>query len=93
MPVPVAEEGSEQLEELLPLLGRELKRRGAVAVHGDRHTDFAAAVCAAYLHAARGEDPAAALSAAAAAGLTVTRAACALVGVELEEVEAMQAAA
>jgi protein tyrosine phosphatase (PTP) superfamily phosphohydrolase (DUF442 family) len=93
VPVPVAEEGTEQLEELLPLLRRELGRRGAVAVHGDRHTDFAAALCAAYLHHARGEDPAAALAAAEAAGLTITRAACALVGVESEEVEALRAAA
>jgi hypothetical protein len=93
VPVPVAEEGVEALEELLPLLRRELRRRGGVAVHGDRHTDFAAAVCAAHLYDARGEDPAAALAAAERAGLTVTRAACTLVGVECEEVDAMRAAA
>jgi hypothetical protein len=89
VPVPSAAEGAEQLEELLPLLRRDLRRRGAVAIHGDRHTDFAAAVCAAHLHAERGEDPAEALVAAERAGLTVTPAACALVGVEPEEVEAL----
>ena len=33
-----AEDGAAALEELLPLLRRELRRRGAVAVHGDRCT-------------------------------------------------------
>ena len=45
--------GCRGLEQLLPLLRRELKRRGAVAVHGNRHTDFVAAVCAAHLHETR----------------------------------------
>jgi len=89
VPVPRAAAGADQLEELLPLLRRDLRRRGAVAIHGDRHTDFVAAVCAAHLHAERGADPAAALVAAERAGLTVTAAACALVGVEPEEVEAL----
>jgi hypothetical protein len=93
VPVPSAEEGADQLEELLPLLQHELRRRGAVAIHGDRHTDFVAAVCAAHLHAERGADPAAALVAAERAGLTITPAACALVGVEPGEVEALRRAA
>ena len=93
VPVPSAEEGAEQLEELLPLLVQELKPRGAVAIHGDRHTDFVAAVCAAHLHAERGADPVAALAAAERAGLTVTPAACALVGVEPSEVVALRRAA
>src|SRR5918996_5101950 len=38
VPVPNAEEGAEQLEELLPFLEDELRRRGAVAIHGDRYT-------------------------------------------------------
>ena len=38
---------------------------GAVAVHGNRHTDFVAAVCAAHLHEHRGIDPAASLAEAA----------------------------
>ncbi len=44
-------------EELLGFLRRELRKRGAVAVHGNRHTDFVAALCAAHLHEARGVDP------------------------------------
>ena len=89
VPVPSAAEGAVQLEELLPLLKRDLRRRGAVAIHGDRHTDFVAAVCAAHLHLERGADTAAALAAAERAGLMVTPAACALVGVEPEEVAAL----
>ena len=81
--------GRTALEELLPLLRRELRRRGAVAVHGNRHTDFVAALCAAHLHEARGVDPAEALARAAAAGLMVTGYACALLGVELAEVDAL----
>src|SRR5688500_7678966 len=88
VPVPSAEERAEQLEELLPLLAQELQRPGAVAIHGDRHTDFVAAVCAAHLHAERGADPLAALAAAERAGLTVTPAACALVGVDAGDVAA-----
>src|SRR5215210_6056761 len=61
VPVPSAAEASETLEELLRLLKRELRGRGAVAIHGNRHTDFVAAVCAAHLHDAKGVDPADAL--------------------------------
>jgi hypothetical protein len=87
VPVESAGRGAEALEELLPLLRRELRRRGAVAVHGDRHTDFVAAVCAAHLHEARGVDPADALARAAQAGLTVNGYTCALLGVEPAEVD------
>jgi hypothetical protein len=93
VPVPSAEDGAEQLEELLPLLEHELRSRGAVALHGDRYTDFAAAVCAAHLHSARGADPVAALAAAESAGLTITPAACALVGVDMGEVAELSRAA
>ena len=89
VPVESAQRGAEPLEELLPLLQRELRRRGAVAVHGDRHTDFVAAVCAAHLHEVRGVEPAEALARAAAAGLMVNACACALLGVELGEVAAV----
>jgi hypothetical protein len=93
VPVAGTEEGAEALEELLSLLRRETRTSGAVAIHGNRYTDFVAAVCAAHLHELRGADPAAALARAAAAGLTVTPAACALVGVRPRDVEGVSEAA
>lgn len=87
VPVAVTAEGADALDELVGLLRRELRRRGAVAVHGNRYTDFAAAVCAAHLHEARGTDPADGLSMAAAAGLRVTEEAARLLGVEWAAVE------
>ena len=84
VPVASCAEGADALEELLPLLRRELRRAGAVALHGNRHTDFVAAVCAAHLHDHKGIDPADGLAAAAAAGLTVTPEAAQLLGVDLE---------
>src|SRR5918993_1480166 len=89
VPVESAQRGADALDELLPLLRRELRRRGAVAVHGDRHTDFVAAVCAAHLHEARGVEPAEALAQAARAGLTVNGYTCALLGVEPSEMDAL----
>jgi hypothetical protein len=83
VPAPSPAEGAEALEELLPLLQRELRRAGAVAVHGNRYTDFVAAVCAAHLHEHRGVDPAEGLARAERAGLTVTPGAYALLGVRL----------
>src|SRR3954465_3653936 len=68
--VPVADcaTGGEALEEVLRLLKKLSKRRGAVAVHGNRLTDFVAAVGAAWLHDSRGEGPAGALGAPAGGG-------------------------
>jgi hypothetical protein len=83
VPVASCAEGADALEELLPLLRRELRRAGAVAIHGNRHTDFVAAVCAAHLYDHKGADPADALAAAGAAGLTITPEAAQLLGVEL----------
>jgi radical SAM superfamily enzyme YgiQ (UPF0313 family) len=80
-------EGAAALEELLAFLRRELRTRGGVAVHGNRRTDFVAAVCAAHLHEARGLDPALGLRAAVEAGLSVTPEAAALVGVDYEAVQ------
>ncbi|HEX2231826.1 MAG TPA: hypothetical protein VHG69_00495 [Thermoleophilaceae bacterium] len=88
-PVASTGEADGALEELLALLRRELKGRGAVAVHGNRHTDFVAALCAAHLHEHRGIAPAEGLAAAAEAGLTVTPEACALLGVDGEALEAV----
>jgi hypothetical protein len=87
VPVESCARGADALEELLPLLRRELRRAGAVAVHGNRHTDFVAAVCAAHLHEVRGVDPEAGLAAAAAAGLTVTEAAAQLLGADYDAVQ------
>ena len=58
----VVREAAPRRSRSLPLLRRELRKRGAVAVHGNRHTDFVAALCAAHLHEARGVDPADALA-------------------------------
>jgi hypothetical protein len=81
VPVASCAEGAQALEELLALLKRELRAAGAVAIHGNRHTDFVAAVCAAHLNERKGVDPEEALAAAAEAGLSVTPAARALLGV------------
>jgi hypothetical protein len=86
VPVESCASAEAAFEELLGVLRRELRRRGAVAVHGNRHTDFVAALCAAHLHEARGLEPAAGLAEAAAAGLMVTPECAALVGVDYEEV-------
>ena len=70
MPVPDVEaDGAAALEELLPLLKRELRVPGAVAVHGNRRTDFVAALCAAHMYDAKGMEPEEALLKAAEAGL------------------------
>ena len=70
----------EGLEELLPVLRRELRRGGAVAVHANRHTDFVAAACAACLDDVWEVPVEEGLARAAEAGLTVTAEAAALVG-------------
>ena len=72
------------VEELLALLRKELRSRGAVAIHGDHATDFVAAVCAAHLHETRGVDPSAALEKAAAAGLEISHEARELAGAAAE---------
>jgi hypothetical protein len=93
VPVVAPEEGAAALDELVVLLRTETKRPGALALHGNRWTDFVAAVCAAHLHDVRGIPAAEGLAQASRAGLTLTPEACALVGVELGEVEAMLRAA
>jgi hypothetical protein len=87
VPVAATADGAAALEELLALLRRNLRSSGAVAIHGNRWTDFVAAVCAAHLHELRGTEPALALAQAQRAGLSVTPEACALVGVEPAELE------
>jgi hypothetical protein len=87
VPVASCAEGEDALNELLPLLRRELRRRGAVAVHGNRRTDFPAALCAAHLHEARGISPEEGLAAAAEAGLDVTEEAARLLGADYAAVQ------
>jgi hypothetical protein len=87
LPVASCADGADALEELLPLLKRELRVAGAVAVHGNRHTDFVAALCAAHLHEVRGTAPEESLSAAADAGLLVTADAAQLLGVDYADVQ------
>ena len=82
--VPVADcaEGADALAEVLRLVRRLGRRRGAIAVHGNRLTDFVAAVGAAHLRDTRGDDPAESLRAAEAAGLRPSEASAALLGIE-----------
>lgn len=87
VPVPSCAEGEAALEELLPLLRRELKKKGAIALHGELHTDFVAAVCAAYLHSERGRHPQDCLIEAAEAGLRITAEAAQLLGVDYSAVQ------
>jgi hypothetical protein len=84
-PVREAAEGAEALDKVLRLLKKELRRRGAVAVHGNRLTDFVAAVGAAWLRDAEGADPAEALEAARAAGLRPSDASHALLQLEMAD--------
>jgi hypothetical protein len=93
VPLRRPEDAPQVLEELLPLLGEELRAAGAVALHGDVHTDFVAAVGAAHADESLGTHPALSLTRAAAAGLTVTAATCALLGVDAWEVEGVSEAA
>lgn len=93
VPVPSCADGAEALDELIDLLGAELRRPGAVAVHGDLRTDFPAAVCAAHLHVSRGVPPRDGLLAAARAGLDVTPDAAALLGVPYPDVQPRSAMA
>ena len=83
VPVGETEDAVEELEQLLVILRRELRRAGAVAIHGNRHTDFVAAVCAAYLDDTYDIPVEEGLERAAEAGLTITPEAAALVGAEL----------
>jgi hypothetical protein len=87
VPVASCEAGAEKLDELLALLRRELRKGGAVAVHGNRYTDFVAAVCAAHLHEWRGVEPELGLARATDAGLMVTPEAAVLLGVSYEAVQ------
>jgi hypothetical protein len=87
VPVPSCDEGGEKLDELLGILRRELRKGGAVAIHGNRYTDFVAAVCAAHLHEWKDVPVDEALAQATEAGLTVTPEAARLLGVDYGAVQ------
>jgi hypothetical protein len=87
VPVPSCDEGGEKLDELLGILRRELRKGGAVAIHGNRYTDFVAAVCAAHLHEWKDVPLDEALAQATEAGLTVTPEAARLLGVDYGAVQ------
>jgi hypothetical protein len=80
VPVGASADAGAALEELLGVLRRELRGRGAIAVHGDHLADLAVAACALHLRDPGGTDPAESLAAAAATGLKLTPDAEALVG-------------
>ena len=80
VPVGDVADAEEALEEVLRILRRELRRAGAVAVHGNRRTDFVAVACAASLSDVYGVPVEVGLARAAEAGLTITPEAAALVG-------------
>ena len=72
------EENDEGLAEVVAVLRRELRRRGAVAIHANRRTDFIAAACATWLASEHGLGVEESLEAAMDAGLTVTPSAAVL---------------
>lgn len=69
--LPVAED-QDGLLEALAVLRRETRKPGAVAIHGNRYTDFVAAICAAHLRDHKGTTVEDGLDAAVDAGLMVT---------------------
>jgi hypothetical protein len=87
VPVDSCAGAESELEELLRLLHRELRPAGAVAVHGNRHTDFVAALCAAYMYEHKGQPPEVGLGEAAAAGLTITPECAALIGADYSAIQ------
>lgn len=71
MPVEPGDE-QEALNDITVRLRRETRRKGAVAIHGNRHTDFAAAVCASHLYDHKGTPMEVALMAAESSSLGIT---------------------
>jgi hypothetical protein len=67
------------VDEVLEVLRRETRKRGAVAIHDNRYTDFVAAICAAHLYEVREIPVEESLESAMDAGLVVTANAAALV--------------
>jgi hypothetical protein len=59
------------LLEAVEVVRRETRKRGAVAIHDNRYTDFVAAICAYHLLDHRGTPIEESLESAAEAGLSV----------------------
>jgi hypothetical protein len=66
------DEDADGLLEVAEVIRRETRKRGAVAIHANRYTDFVAAVCAVHLASARSIATDDSLRDAEEAGLTVT---------------------
>jgi hypothetical protein len=65
------EQNEAGLLEAVDVVRRETRKRGAVAIHDNRYTDFVAAICAHHLLDHRGTPIEQSLAAAAEAGLAV----------------------
>jgi hypothetical protein len=65
------EQNETGLLEAVAVVKRETKKRGAVAIHDNRYTDFVAAICAYHLLDLRGTPLDESFAAATAAGLSV----------------------
>jgi hypothetical protein len=76
LPVEADEDG---MAEVLEVLRRETRKRGAVAIHANRYTDFIAAICAEHVREQRDTPVEESLERAVEAGLVVTPEAAALV--------------
>jgi hypothetical protein len=78
------------LHEVVEVLRREMRKPGAVALHGNRYTDFVAAVCAQHLYEHKGVAVEESLTAASEAGLVVTAEAAAMVEADPGWIEARE---
>jgi hypothetical protein len=76
------------LHEVVEVLRRETRKAGAVALHGNRYTDFVAAVCAQHVYEHKGVAVEESLTAASEAGLVVTAQAAAMVEADPGWIEA-----
>jgi hypothetical protein len=65
------EQNDDGLLEAVDVVRRETRKRGAVAIHDNRYTDFVAAICAYHLLDHRGDPVELSLERAAEAGLSV----------------------
>jgi hypothetical protein len=66
------DEDADGVLEAAEVVRKEARKRGAVAIHANRYTDFVAAVCAVHLAKKSGRPVEDSLAEAEAAGLTIT---------------------